>query len=110
LYIVLTKYGLCFSGTSFTTWTPARIIDLETGKALLLMGVFECEVRLFWKDCQFPNAGLDVGRSSSDETVVFTHEVIIRTNDLFIPNEDQRMMKATYKDQFESAMGDMGVK
>lgn len=77
MYIVLTKYGLCFSGALFTTWILARMIDLETSKALLLMGVFKCGARLFWKDSQFRNAGLDVERSSSDETVVFTHEVII---------------------------------
>jgi putative glycosyltransferase (TIGR04372 family) len=110
LYVDLANYGLCFSGTSLTTWTPARIIDEETGNALSLKRVFECGAGWFWKDSQFRNAGLVVERSTSEEIATYTQEMILRTNDLFMPNEAQRLIQAKYRDQFASAMGDRGVK
>ena len=36
--------------------------------------------------------------------------MIVWTNDLLMPDEDQRMIKAKCEDQFKSAMGDLGVK
>ena len=110
LYIDIANYGLCFSGTSLTTWTPARIIDLETGLAMSLSQVFECGAGWFWNDSQFRNAGLDIERSSPDEIATYTQEVIHRTNGMHRPTEAQRLIQTKYAEQFASAMGDLGEK
>ena len=110
LYVDLANYGLCFSGTSLTTWTPAKIIEVETGRALSLTQVFDCGAGWFWKDSQFRNAGLAIERSSPEEIATYTSEMILRMNDLFMPNEVQRLIQTRYKEQFKYAMGDLGVK
>ena len=110
LYVDLANYGLCFSGTSLTTWTPAKIIEVETGRALSLTQVFDCGAGWFWKDSQFRNAGLAIERSSPEEIATYTSEMILRMNNLFMPNEVQRLIQTRYREQFKYAMGDLGVK
>jgi len=110
LYVDLANYGLCFSGTSLTTWTPARIIDLENGKPMSLSRVFKSGAGWFWKDSQFRGAGLAVERSSPDEIAKYTQEMILRSKNNFSPIREQCEIQTKYMDAFASAMGDLGEK
>jgi putative glycosyltransferase (TIGR04372 family) len=108
LYVDLANYSLCFSGTSLTTWVPARIVDESTNKALSLHQVFECGAGWFWKDSQFTDAGLRVERSTASEIAQYVREMVKRTKGA-IGHQPLSEMQLAYQSTFASAMGNLGA-
>ena len=108
LYVDLANYSLCFSGTSLTTWVPARIIDTSTNNALSLRQVFECGAGWFWKDSQFADAGLRVGRSTASEIAQYVRDMVKKVQDEATPRPESSMQQS-YQLAFASAMGDLGA-
>jgi putative glycosyltransferase (TIGR04372 family) len=108
LYVDLANYSLCFSGTSLTTWVPARIIDTSTNNALSLRQVFECGAGWFWKDSQFVDAGLRVGRSTASEIAQYVRDMVKKVQDEAAPRPESSMQQS-YQLAFASAMGDLGA-
>jgi putative glycosyltransferase (TIGR04372 family) len=108
LYVDLANYSLCFSGTSLTTWVPARIIDTSTNNALSLRQVFECGAGWFWKDSQFADAGLRVGRSTASEIAQYVRDMVKKVQDEAAPRPESSMQQS-YQLAFASAMGDLGA-
>jgi putative glycosyltransferase (TIGR04372 family) len=108
LYVDLANYSLCFSGTSLTTWVPARIIDTSTNNALTLRQVFECGAGWFWKDSQFADAGLKVGRSTASEIAQYVRDMVKKVQDEAAPRPESSLQQS-YQLAFASAMGDLGA-
>lgn len=108
LYVDLANYSLCFSGTSLTTWIPARIVAESTNKALSLNQVFECGAGWFWKDSQFADTGLRVERSTPSEIAQYVREMVKKTEGEK-GHQPLSEMQLLYQSKFASAMGDLGA-
>jgi putative glycosyltransferase (TIGR04372 family) len=108
LYVDLANYSLCFSGTSLTTWVPAKIVDESTNKPLSLHQVFESGAGWFWKDSQFADAGLRVERSTASEIAQYVREMVMRTQGV-IGCQPLSEIQLSYQSTFASAMGDLGA-
>lgn len=107
LYIDLANYALCFSGTSLTTWTPAKIVS-STGRYLSLEEVFECGAGWFWQDSQFSDSGMQIERSSSSEIAEYVNEYIAHWRPSTGTVEFEDFQQSLYKSTMESSMGELG--
>jgi len=106
LYVDVAHYGLVFSGTSLTTWVPARLKDMTTSSNLSLTEAFSRGVGWYWKDSQFTDAGIGIEKSSPDEISIYVLEMFESNRP-----EGRTSSHATqkkYQTQMADAMGDLG--
>jgi putative glycosyltransferase (TIGR04372 family) len=106
LYIDVAHYGLVFSGTCLTTWVPARLIDMATSNNLSLTESFIRGVGWYWKDSQFADARIGIGKSTPDEICSYVLEMF-ESN----AHDEKTSALATqkkYQTQMTEAMGDLG--
>ena len=108
LYVDLANYALCFSGTSLTTWSPAKIVSISTGRKLSLKEVFSSGAGWFWKDSQFFEANLRIERSNEKQIAGYVREMLVRYRSetlLVVSTNPEQLL---YQNRFASAMGDLG--
>ena len=106
LYIDIAHYSLCFTGSSLTTWTPAKIVRSNNKQPLSLREVFNTGAGYFWKDSQFASAGLEVLRSTPDEIRNYVMEMMDRL--AAIGGASESLLQAEYRKVMMEAMGDLG--
>jgi putative glycosyltransferase (TIGR04372 family) len=106
LYIDIAHYSLCFTGSSLTTWTPAKIVRSNNKQPLSLREVFNTGAGYFWKDSQFASAGLEVLRSTPDEIRNYVMEMMDRL--AATGGASESLLQAEYRKVMMEAMGDLG--
>ena len=106
LYIDIAHYSLCFTGSSLTTWTPAKIVRSNNKQPLSLREVFKTGAGYFWKDSQFASAGLEVLRSTPDEIRNYVMEMMDRL--AATGGASESLLQAEYRKVMMEAMGDLG--
>ena len=106
LYIDIAHYSLCFTGSSLTTWTPAKIVRSNNKLPLSLREVFNTGAGYFWKDSQFASAGLEVLRSTPDEIRNYVMEMMDRLT--ATGGASESLLQAEYRKVMMEAMGDLG--
>jgi len=108
LYVDLANYALCFSGTSLTTWSPAKIVSESTGNQLSLKEVFSTGAGWFWKDSQFYESGLRIERSNEKEIASYVREMLERYRSGTLINSQTNSDQLSYQLKLASAMGKLG--
>ena len=108
LYVDLANYALCFSGTSLTTWSPAKIVSESTGNQLSLKEVFSTGAGWFWKDSQFYESGLRIERSNEKEIASYVREMLERYRSGTLFNTQTNSDQLSYQLKLASAMGKLG--
>ena len=108
LYVDLANYALCFSGTSLTTWTPAKIVSSTTGSLLSLEEVFSSGAGWFWKDSQFLEANLRIERSNEKEIAGYVREMLGRYHSETLLDAPTNPQQLLYQNRFATVMGDLG--
>ena len=106
LYVDVAHYGLVFSGTSLTTWVPARLKDMTSSNNLSLAESFARGVGWYWKDSQFTDACIGIEKSSPDEISIYALEMLESNRP-----DGRTGLHATqinYQTQMADAMGDLG--
>ena len=106
LYIDIAHYSLCFTGSSLTTWTPAKIVRSNNKQPLSLREVFNTGAGYFWKDSQFASAGLEVLRSTPDEIRNYVMEMMDRL--AATGGASESLLQAEYRKVMMEAMGELG--
>ena len=106
LYIDIAHYSLCFTGSSLTTWTPAKIVRSNNKLPLSLREVFNTGAGYFWKDSQFASAGLEVLRSTPDEIRNYVMEMMDRL--AATGGASESLLQAEYRKVMMEAMGELG--
>ena len=106
LYIDIAHYSLCFTGSSLTTWTPAKIVRSNNKQSLSLREVFNTGSGYFWKDSQFASAGLEVLRSTPDEIRNYVMEMMDRL--AATGGASESLLQAEYRKVMMEAMGELG--
>ena len=106
LYIDIAHYSLCFTGSSLTTWTPAKIVRSNNKLPLSLREVFNTGAGYFWKDSQFASAGLEVLRSTPNEIRNYVMEMMDRL--AATADASGSLLQAEYRKVMMDAMGELG--
>ena len=106
LYIDVAHYGLVFSGTSLTTWVPARLKDMTTSNNLSLTESFARGVGWYWKDSQFTDAGIGIDKSSPDEISAYVLEMF--ESNQATSKTTSHAIEENYQTQMADSMGDLG--
>lgn len=106
LYIDIAHYSLCFTGSSLTTWTPAKIVRSNNKQPLSLREVFNTGAGYFWKDSQFASAGFEVSRSTPDEIRNYVMEMVDQQST--IADASGSLLQAEYRKVMMDAMGELG--
>lgn len=106
LYVDVAHYGLVFSGTSLTTWVPARLIDTTTSNNLSLTESFIRGVGWYWKDSQFADARIGIGKSTPDEISSYALEMF--ESNAHDGKASAHATQEKYQTQMTEAMGDLG--
>ena len=108
LFVDIANYALCFSGTALATWVPGVIVDKNANRNLSLREVFDSGAGWFWRDSQFHELGLDVGRSSPEEIRDYAIDMLnwVDSGEGTVDHERQSNYRSTMTD----AMGELGEK
>ena len=106
LYVDVAHYGLVFSGTSLTTWVPARLKDMTTSNNLSLTESFARGVGWYWKDSQFTDAGIGIDKSSPDEISAYVLEMF--ESNQATSKTSSHEIEENYQTQMADSMGDLG--
>ena len=106
LYVDVAHYGLVFSGTSLTTWVPARLKDMTTSNNLSLTESFARGVGWYWKDSQFTDAGIGIDKSSPDEISAYVLEMF--ESNQSNSKTSSHAIEKNYQTQMADSMGDLG--